>query len=199
VHVSDAALAGESAPAPPPIALYHVGFDITRLALEKGSGNWESQNMIETILRRGEVVPSFTLPDAEGRPVRRTQYRGRRHLVLVFMPSAADEGARAYLRALGDEYAAIRETGGEVLAILQADVAGARAAKGEIELPFPVLSDADGKTAARFMPPGARAAVFVTDRYGELYYSMASAATTTLPPVAELRAWLEAIDRQCAI
>jgi len=48
---------------------------------------------MEPILRRGAVVPSFTLPDAEGWPVQRAQYRGRQHLLLVFLPSAADEGA----------------------------------------------------------------------------------------------------------
>ena len=154
---------------------------------------------MEPILRCGEVVPSFTLPDTAGQVVRRAQYRGRQHLALVFLPSAQDAEARAYLRALADEYLALRDAGGTALVILQGDADEARVARAELDLPFRLLIDAEGVTAARFMPAEARAGVFVTDRYGELYYTEATAETAKLPPVGELRKWLEAIDRQCAI
>jgi peroxiredoxin len=154
---------------------------------------------MESILKRGQVVPSFTLPDSEGAPVRRTAYRDRRNLVLAFLPSAADDGARAYLRALADGYTGIRAETGEVLAILRDDQRSIAAARRELELPFPLLSDADGATTARFLPPKAHAGVFVTDRYGELYFAAPAADSATLPPIAELQEWLAAIDRQCAI
>jgi peroxiredoxin len=152
---------------------------------------------MEALIRRGTVVPSFTLPDIAGQPVRRMQYRGRRHLVLAFLPTAGDVGAQAYLRALAGEYAALRETGAEVLVILRERVAALEEV-GDLVLPFPLLIDADGQVTARFVPPEARAGVFVTDRYGELYYSVAAPTATALPPIGELRDWLEAIDRQCA-
>lgn len=154
---------------------------------------------MESILRRGRVVPTFTLPDTEGQPLRRTAYRAKQHLALVFLPAAEDEGARSYLRALADDHAPIRAAGGEVLAIIRGEVAAARAAKLELELPFPVLADTDGVTTARFLPPTARAATFVTDRYGELYYAAPALDTRSLPPITEILAWLTAIDNQCAI
>lgn len=154
---------------------------------------------MESILKRGQVVPTFTLPDTDDRPVRRAAYRGQKHLVLVFLPAAHDDGARSYLRALADGYADMRAAGGEVLAIIHDDPPAAAEARDELELPFPVLVDADGRVTARFLPRTTRAGALVTDRYGELYYAAPTADTTTLPPIAELQSWLEAIDNQCAI
>ena len=154
---------------------------------------------MDSILRRGEVVPTFSLPDTAGTPVRRTAYRDKKNLVLVFLPDAEDDGARAYLRALAQSYAALRAETGEVLAILRGDREALADSQRELALPFPLLHDADGAITARFLPPPTRAGVFVTDRYGELYFAAATAGTATLPPTAEIQAWLEAIDRQCSI
>jgi peroxiredoxin len=153
---------------------------------------------MESILRRGQVVPTFTLPDTAGTSVRRTAYRDKKNLVLAFLPDAEDDGARAYLRALAQGYAALRAETGEVLAILRGDRAAVADARRELALPFPLLHDADGAVTARFLPPKASAGVFVTDRYGELYFAEPTASTAALPPVAELQSWLEAIDRQCS-
>ena len=153
---------------------------------------------MDSILRRGQVVPTFTLPDTAGTPVRRTAYRDKKNLVLAFLPDAEDDGARAYLSALAQGYAALRAETGEVLAILRGDRAAVADAQRDLALPFPLLYDADGAVTARFLPPTARAGVFVTDRYGELYFAAPSTSTVSLPPIAEIQAWLEAIDRQCA-
>jgi peroxiredoxin len=152
---------------------------------------------MESILRRGQVVPTFTLPDTDGAPVRRTAYRDKKNLVLAFLPDAEDDGARAYLRALAQGYESFRAETGEALAILRGDRATIAAARSELALPFPLLHDADGAATARFLPPAARAGVFVTDRYGELYFAAPAADTASLPPITEIQAWLEAIDRQC--
>jgi peroxiredoxin Q/BCP len=155
--------------------------------------------MMESILQPSQVVPTFTLPDTSGAPVRRTAYRDRKNLVLVFLPSAEDDGARAYLRALTEGYESFRAESGEVLAILRGDRAAIADVRRELALPFPLLHDADAAVTARFLPPAAGAGVFVTDRYGELYLAAPAADTAALPPTLEIQAWLEAIDRQCAI
>jgi peroxiredoxin len=153
---------------------------------------------MESILQRGQVVPTFTLPDSDGVPVRRTAYRDKRNLVLAFLPGAEDEDARAYLRALAEVYSTVRAETGEVLAILRGDQSAADKLKRDLALPFPVLADADGATTVRFLPPTARAAAFVTDRYGELYFVAPTAYAASLPLVAELCDWLVAIERQCS-
>jgi peroxiredoxin len=155
---------------------------------------YDGGRLVEPILQTGQIIPTFTLPNMQGRPIRRTDYRGQRHLVLVFLPSIEDQGANAYLRALADGHQAIRGAGAEVLAIVRGVAASA-----SVDLPFPVLLDANGAVTARFVPEAARAAVFVTDRYGELYYYKVSAETTHLPLVNTLVDWLTAIDNQCVI
>lgn len=154
---------------------------------------------MENLLKRGQVVPTFTLPDTTGKSIRRSAYRGKQHLVLAFLPSVQDDAARAYLRALAAAHPALLATSGEVLAIIRAEVTAIAAARHDLELPFPLLSDADGMVTQRFLPDSARAGVFVTDRYGELYYSAPAADATALPPISELHDWLTAIDNQCAI
>lgn len=147
---------------------------------------------METMLKRGEVVPNFTLPSAAGEPVRRSAYRGKQHLALVFLPSVEEEFARGYVQALVGSYAMLRAASGEVLVIV-------RAAQVDLELPFPLLADQDGTATARFVPAEAGAGTFVLDRYGELYYAAVAQDARGLPPISELHEWLEAIDNQCAI
>jgi peroxiredoxin len=154
---------------------------------------------MESLVQPGQIIPTFTLPDSEGRPLRRTIYRGQKHLVLVFLPSPEDQSGRVYLQALADSYGVVRAASATVLAVVRGGGTSARAFKTELDLPFPLLLDADGGVAARFMPSAARAAVFVTDRYGELYHSRAVATTAELPPIGELHDWVTAIDNQCAI
>ena len=153
---------------------------------------------MDSILRRGQVVPTFTLPDTAGTPVRRTAYRDKKNLVLAFLPDAEDDSARAYLSALAQGYAALRAETGEVLAILRGDRAAVADAQRDLALPFPLLHDADGAVTARVLPPAARAGVFVTDRYGELYFAAPTASAASLPMIDEIKDWLEAIDRQCS-
>lgn len=154
---------------------------------------------MESLLRPGQLVPNFTLLDSQGEPLRRTIYRGRKHLLLVFLPALADEAGRAYLRALGDLYAEIRAAAGEVLAVLPAVPAELAELRRDLALPFPLLSDPDRAAAARYLPRGAQAGVFVVDRYGELYYGAPAPASAQLPAPGEILAWLSAVDHQCVI
>src|SRR5262245_13623152 len=110
---------------------------------------------MEPMLRPGQIIPTFTLPDSEGRPLRRTIYRGQKHLVLVFLPSIEDHGGRAYLQALADTYRVVRDASAAVLAVVRGVEVSAQAFKREIDLPFPLLLDADGHVAAQFLPSAA--------------------------------------------
>lgn len=154
---------------------------------------------MEALLRPGQLVPNFTLLTSQGEPLRRTIYRGRKHLVLVFLPAAADEAGRAYLRALGDRYADIRAAAGEVLAILPASPAELAELRGDLALPFPLLSDPDRATGARFLPRGTQAGVFIIDRYGELYHGAPAATSAGLTDPGETLVWLNAVDHQCVV
>lgn len=153
---------------------------------------------MKTALKRGEVVPNFTLPDTAGEVVRRSAYRGRQHLILLFMRTIEEEAARTYLQAIAGMDAAIKAAAGAVLAVFCDSPATLAEAKQDLALPFHLLAD-DGTVTRRFVPPGAHAGAFVVDRYGELYCAGVAEDARGLPPASELQSWLEAVDNQCAI
>ncbi len=153
---------------------------------------------METALKRGEVVPNFTLPNTAGEPVRRSAYRGKQHLVLLFMRTVEEDSARAYLQAMANTCAAIQAASGDVLAVFRDSREMLAEAKKELALPFQLLAD-DGTATRRFVPSEMNAGAFVIDRYGELYFSGIAEDARGLPPASELQSWLEAVDNQCSI
>lgn len=153
---------------------------------------------METPLKRGEVVPNFTLPNTTGADVRRSAYRGKQHLILLFLSTTEEESARTYLQAVADIYDAIKAASGEVLAVVRDNLTVLAEAKADLALPFQLLSD-DSTVTKRFVSPPAHAGVFIIDRYGELYFSAVAENASALPPASELQSWLEAVDNQCSI
>lgn len=154
---------------------------------------------MDPILQRGQVVPTFALPDIQGQIVRRTVYRGMKHLVLIFLPSLGGSAAQEYLDALADSYALVRAACGEVLVIVNHCSSQEVPDQLNLNVPVRVLYDAEGSTTRRFIPIDKQAAVFIIDRYGELYYDLLVNDIKQFPPIAEICDWIEAIDAQCAV
>ena len=46
----------------------------------------------KTHLKVGDVAPEFTLPDSSGKPVKLSDYRGKKTVVLAFFPAAFTGG-----------------------------------------------------------------------------------------------------------
>jgi peroxiredoxin len=148
-------------------------------------------------LELNRPVPNFTLPAVRGGGVTRSSYRARRHLVILFLP-AVDLPAREYLEALAARYGEVRESDGELLAIVTDRGASAEGLAAALDTPFPLLLDSDGAAARRFLPDGATHGLFIVDRYASLRAQWTLTAPP-LPPVQEIVDWLLAIDRQCVL
>ena len=91
-------------------------------------------------LQVGDQAPSFTLPDAHGRPVSLSQYAGRR-VVVYFYPAAATPGCTTQACDFRDNLAELDSRDFAVLGISPdkpAKLATFRDAQG---LTFPLLSD----------------------------------------------------------
>lgn len=95
-------------------------------------------------LEPGDPAPDFTLPDAEGKPVSLSSYRGRR-VIVYFYPAASTPGCT---KQAGD-FTAARESlageGIEVLGISPDDPAKLARFRDQENLTITLLSDA-GKT-----------------------------------------------------
>jgi peroxiredoxin Q/BCP len=90
----------------------------------------------------GDPAPDFTLPDADGKPVSLSDYRGRR-VIVYFYPAASTPGCTKQACDFRDSLADLGDAGLEVLGISPdkpAKLAKFRDAEG---LNFPLLSDPD--------------------------------------------------------
>ena len=95
-----------------------------------------------TRLSPGDPAPDFTLPDADGKPVSLSDYRGRR-VIVYFYPAASTPGCTTEACDFRDNLADLNDAGFDVLGISpdkQAKLAAFRDAEG---LTFPLLGDPD--------------------------------------------------------
>lgn len=93
-------------------------------------------------LQPGDPAPDFTLPDADGKPVSLTDFRGRR-VIVYFYPAASTPGCTTQACDFRDNLAELNDAGVDVLGVSPdkpAKLAAFRDAEG---LTFPLLSDAD--------------------------------------------------------
>ncbi|NJN17242.1 MAG: redoxin domain-containing protein [Oscillochloris sp.] len=148
-------------------------------------------------LRIGKVVPTFGLPDLRGNEVKRSVERGRRHLALLFLEQI-DISAEAYLREVTQEYAAIREADGTLMAVLSDPAAAADELRAKFDFPFPLLLDRESTARSKFLPADASCGLFILDRYGALHAQWTLSAPP-FPPVSEIVEWLHVLDRQCSL
>jgi peroxiredoxin Q/BCP len=95
-----------------------------------------------TRLAPGDAAPEFTLPDADGKPVSLTDYRGRR-VVVYFYPAAGTPGCTKQACDFRDNLAELNGAGLDVLGISPDKPAKLAKFRDKEGLTFPLLSDAD--------------------------------------------------------
>jgi peroxiredoxin len=89
----------------------------------------------------GQEAPDFEVRDQHGQPVRLSDYRGKKHVVLVFIPFAFSRGCTGELCAIGEDLSAFQNEDVQVMAI-SCDSPFTLKAWGEKEgYEFPLLSD----------------------------------------------------------
>jgi peroxiredoxin Q/BCP len=97
----------------------------------------------------GSAAPDFALQDQNGQTHRLSDYAGR-WLVLYFYPRDDTPGCTREACRFRDDIGILDERGAAVVGV-SVDSVGAHAAfSRKYQLPFPLLSDPDGKTAAAY-------------------------------------------------
>ncbi len=100
--------------------------------------------MSEVRLRPGDKAPDFTLPDADGKPVSLTDFRGRK-VIVYFYPAAMTSGCTKEACDFRDNLSSLAGSGYAVVGISPDPpdkLVQFREAEG---LNFPLLSDPDRK------------------------------------------------------
>jgi peroxiredoxin len=147
---------------------------------------------------KGRRFRDFALISALGRTVQLSDYRGRANLVLI-VGDERPETAKLMSDA-ATQYAEIKNEQAEVLAILPASQLAAEA-KQRSRTPYPVLADEQGRVHRKLGAADAqgheRAAVYITDRFGEVFGVYRTLEGQPLPDIADILSWLEFVNAQC--
>jgi peroxiredoxin len=150
---------------------------------------------------KGQLIRDFTLTTTLGRQIRLSDYRGRSNLVLVFIGGGAGIPDLKILTEIATNYARFQEEEAEVLAVLQCDQTGAALIAEQADLSCPLLVDEDGRihhSAGAVDGYGHPAtAIYVTDRFGEVFAAYRLAEGETMPSAQEVAKCLSFINMQC--
>lgn len=148
---------------------------------------------------KGHRLQEFALTSVLGSVVHLSDFRGRANLVLI-VGDGRPETAKL-LAELAARYSDIKSSEAEVLAIIQKSRESAAGLKREYNLPYPVLVDEDGclhRTLGAVDSNGVySAAVYVTDRFGEVFGAYRTAAGDELSGFEDILSWLEFVNAQC--
>ncbi|MEN3359112.1 MAG: thioredoxin-dependent peroxiredoxin [Mycobacteriales bacterium] len=93
-------------------------------------------------LAPGDKAPDFTLPDADGKPVSLTSYRGRT-VIVYFYPAAGTPGCTKQACDFRDNLAELNGAGIDVIGISPDKPAKLAKFRDAELLTFPLLSDVD--------------------------------------------------------
>ncbi|HLJ35693.1 MAG TPA: redoxin domain-containing protein [Ktedonobacteraceae bacterium] len=153
-------------------------------------------------LQRDDIIPSFTLPGADGMPHSPWTYKQREHLVLLFMRSIASNETRGLLRAFAHKYTTFREEYCAILAITPDTVVANLAAQETLNLPYPLLADPKGSVITRYTYRDDAAktlvpSIVLADRYNALYQQWVAEDEANLPSTEEIVESLQYINKLC--
>jgi AhpC/TSA family len=103
------------------------------------------------------------------------------------------------LRELAAGYGEYQRLEADTLAISRSEVDTLRQLACDLSLPFPVLSDRNGKVFGDYFDGAAPhvAGVFVAAPWGSLFTTNIADQEHSLPGEPEIREWLEFIEIQC--
>jgi len=153
-------------------------------------------------LEPGQLIPAFTLPGADGMPHSPWDYKQREHLVLLFPHSTTMSETRGLLRTFAQQYTDFREEDCAILAITPDTVIINLQAQEALQLPFALLGDPKGDVISRYTVWDSSThtltpSIVLADRYGMLYQQWTAENEAELPPIAELLASLQYLNRLC--
>jgi peroxiredoxin Q/BCP len=107
----------------------------------------------EQRLEAGDAAPEFTLPDADGKPVSLSSFRGRR-VVVYFYPAAMTPGCTKEAVGFRDHLSDLDAAGVAVLGISPDEPPKLAKFRDRDGLTFPLLSDADTKVLQAYSAYG---------------------------------------------
>jgi peroxiredoxin len=135
----------------------------------------------------GARVPDFELPEAYGGTVRLSEVLSDRCAVLVFYTGDFGIICSVEIKQFQRMYDEFKQAGAEIVGIATNSLFVHSAWKDHLHLPFPLLSDFDGRVsdeygvllgAEGYLKGRSRRSIFIVDRQGVLRYTWISIDTS---------------------
>jgi len=154
------------------------------------------------LLEKGQIIPAFTLPGADGMPHSPWDYKQREHLILIFPSSTTTTEGHGLLRAFANDYQHFREEQCAILAVTPNTVLANLETQESLHLPFALLADPRGNVITRYTSWNATThtttpTLLLVDRYNALYERWQSEKEAELPPISTLLEILSYLNRLC--
>jgi len=151
--------------------------------------------MLRPKLKLRAPIPVFQLMSADGRAVNIWDYKSRKNMVLAFLPGNDSPEYVEFLRSASNMYHRYEEENAVLLLIVRGGVESATALYDKLHPPFPILHDKIGEVTRRYSD--GVPAVFVADKFGELYAQWIIGPDGFLPTQKEILDVVELINLEC--
>lgn len=135
--------------------------DIEPLAI----GEESTEQKVRPKPQLNHLLPAFKLRSTDNEDISPWDYKGIKNLVMLFFDPRRSTDLET-LAELRSRYHDIADDNGEVLAIASGPFDELKQCIGTIDIPFPLLSDADDRVRRQYGVTGP--SVFVADKFGEL-------------------------------
>ena len=148
----------------------------------------------EPRLKLKSMIPVFELMSVDGKTVNVWDYKGRKHMVLAFLAPDCPL-CTEFLQMIARAYHQYEEENAVFLPVIVGRREQAEALQDELHPPYPILFDQHGKVAERYtdrLP-----AIFVADKFGQLYAEWIVRPGEELPTQKEILDVLDAIELEC--
>ncbi len=130
----------------------------------------------KTNLKVGDTAPDFTLPSTTGKPVKLSDFRGKKNVVLAFYPAAFTGGCTKEMTAYGLDLTKFENADTQVFGVSTDNSPSQRKFAEEVKATFPMLSDFTKRDVSKeygvlMADKGiANRATFVIDKEGKIQH-----------------------------
>ena len=98
----------------------------------------------------GKMAPDFVLPDQWGNPVRLSDFRDKKNVIVYFYPRDFTSGCQLEAITFAENYELFRTLNTEILGVSVDSVGSHQRFSSEFKLPFPLLSDRNNRVRRAF-------------------------------------------------
>lgn len=101
------------------------------------------------MIKEGDPVPKFELPDSDGKSVKSTDFKGKKH-VIYFYPKDFTPGCTTEADEFSKDYNKFKKKGIEIVGISKDDVDSHKKFCEKMKIPYILLADTSTEVAKKF-------------------------------------------------